>query len=608
MTSHRRNRSQLLLGCGSVTLALALATAPTTGRTQAINASEKVVSGTAFRVSTGAGTEEIEVETQTAIIDWTPFQDQTGNALDFLPRSDQHDLQRQSWLRTGAEAGIVNGEIIPSANYEVSGRTVDGGSISDGIDAVFDGNSELINAADSIFVNNFTATSSLLAIANADVEMTAVEASSSVDGDLLVAGRAVSGLVASAGGAFDISDHVLVSARDYGRTGVELFPGEADAAGGAAFIDVTDGGSLSIAGDVLVSADAVAGTDSVMATCGSAAGGSAIVGVTGGALTIGGDATVGAAAFGSVNANQSAARDVQGGEARVFAEQGGTIQFDGDLALWVAATGTDAAVNAVSRAADVFGGVAGIDLFSGGSIKVDAALSLYADTSAGLSNTSDVGAAADAGDASIFIENDETLDLRGSVLLRANAIGGANLLGRGGNGSGGAARAFVRNEGTLLVGEADDRIYAARGLAAYDGALELGVTSLAQDSVVSGEVDIPLTQTTDALQFARQQAESISADQALVEAYRRANSGEFAEAAQFFGASAEKLSGTGEVEARLNEALLQSNLGNFMEARRGFARTRMQVTDEPVLARLQRNYEAIDALNQGAGRAVATAC
>lgn len=150
----------------------------------------------------------------------------------------------------------------------------------------------------------------------------------------------------------------------------------------------------------------------------------------------------------------------------------------------------------------------------------------------------------------------------------------------------------------LLVGEVGNRTYAATGLSAYSSALELGVASLATDQVVPGTVDIPLTQTTDSLDFVRQQAESITADQALVEAYRRANAGEFAEAAEFFAASAETLSGNSEVEARLNEGLLQSNLGNFAEAQRRFGQTRPGARANPVLARLQRNYEAIDALNQ----------
>jgi len=156
---------------------------------------------------------------------------------------------------------------------------------------------------------------------------------------------------------------------------------------------------------------------------------------------------------------------------------------------------------------------------------------------------------------------------------------------------------IIRTE--VLVGEAGGRTYAASGLSAYDKALELGLASLATDAPVPGNVDIPLTQTTDAIAFARQQAEAIAADQALVEAYRRSNSGEFAEAAEFFAASAATLSGNSGVEARLNTGLQQSNLGNYAEAARLFAQNRSATVADPVLARLLRNYEAIDALNQG---------
>lgn len=160
---------------------------------------------------------------------------------------------------------------------------------------------------------------------------------------------------------------------------------------------------------------------------------------------------------------------------------------------------------------------------------------------------------------------------------------------------------IIRTE--LLLGEANGRTYAASGLSAYDKALEIGLASLATDRMVAGNVDIPLTQTTDALAFARQQAEAIAADQALVEAYRRSNSGLFAEAAEFFAASAATLSGTSAIEASLNEAVLQSNLGNYAEAMRLFDRARPNIGADPVLARLLRNYEAIDALNQGRSKA-----
>lgn len=150
----------------------------------------------------------------------------------------------------------------------------------------------------------------------------------------------------------------------------------------------------------------------------------------------------------------------------------------------------------------------------------------------------------------------------------------------------------------VLIGSRGGRIYAATGLNAYAKALELGIASLASDAIVPGVVEIPLTSATDAVAFARQQAGAIAADQALIEAYRRGNAGNFAEAAEFFAVSASALSGPGASEARLNEALQQSNLGNYTEARRLFAQSRSASAADPVLARLLRNYEAIDALNQ----------
>ncbi|MBU7579446.1 MAG: CHAT domain-containing protein [Porphyrobacter sp.] len=158
----------------------------------------------------------------------------------------------------------------------------------------------------------------------------------------------------------------------------------------------------------------------------------------------------------------------------------------------------------------------------------------------------------------------------------------------------------------LLIAERAGRTYAAAGLAAYTKALELGLASLASNAVVPGTVEIPLTSTTDAAAFARQQAEAIAADQALAEAYRRSNAGNFAEAAEFFAVSAAALAGPGAAEAQLNAALQQSNLGNFAESRRLFALVRPAGGSSPVLARLLRNYEAMDALNQRQpGRALA---
>ncbi|MEX0343114.1 MAG: CHAT domain-containing protein, partial [Erythrobacter sp.] len=170
--------------------------------------------------------------------------------------------------------------------------------------------------------------------------------------------------------------------------------------------------------------------------------------------------------------------------------------------------------------------------------------------------------------------------------------------------AGGASYSCTDNDlGTrrvLLSGAAGGRSYAGEAIAAYADAARLGVATLLEDRPVAGDVEIPLTETGDAAAFARAQARALSADAVITEAYRRSNSGDFAEAAEFFAEMATTAQGSNAVEARLNAALLQSNLGNFAEAARGFSSARGLVAGDAVLSRLLRNYEAIDALNAGA--------
>lgn len=154
-------------------------------------------------------------------------------------------------------------------------------------------------------------------------------------------------------------------------------------------------------------------------------------------------------------------------------------------------------------------------------------------------------------------------------------------------------------ERLVVSGSRGSRVFAGSALAAYSDVLRLGLTTLATDRLAEGTVEVPLTQAGDAQGFARAQAEAISAEIALDEAYRRSNSGNFAEAAEFFAVSAGTLQGPGATEAMLNEALQQSNLGNFLEAASLFAAAREAASLDPVLARLARNFQAVDALNHG---------
>jgi CHAT domain-containing protein len=191
------------------------------------------------------------------------------------------------------------------------------------------------------------------------------------------------------------------------------------------------------------------------------------------------------------------------------------------------------------------------------------------------------------------------------------ALGAARANGDCREGDLGGAPAGLADTRTLLCsagGSTVDRLavagtkggftYSASGLAVYRDALRLGLATLATNREMPGTVDVPLTQAGDRQAFARAQAEAISAEIALDEAYRRSNSGNFAEAAEFFTVSADTLTGNSATEAQLNSALQQSNLGNPAEADRLFALAANDAARDPVLARMQRNFRAIHALNQ----------
>jgi CHAT domain-containing protein len=150
-------------------------------------------------------------------------------------------------------------------------------------------------------------------------------------------------------------------------------------------------------------------------------------------------------------------------------------------------------------------------------------------------------------------------------------------------------------------------LYAAEGLGGYDSALRLGLRSLVADREVAGEIAIATTGAGDPAAFARLQAAVLDPSRALAEAYRRNNSGNYAESSEFFAAlDAGENSDAGRAEALVNEALQKSNLGRIAEADALFARAAALAGSEPVTARRLRNYRAMHLLNQGMAPAALT--
>ena len=386
-----------------------------------------------------------------------------------------------------ASAGIVNGEIILSANYNVSGRSVDGGTISDGINAVFDGTGDTSFAGD-IFIEDVDSLSSILAISTNLVQVSAINGPSFIDGNLLMVGRNTADLTASNGQTFDITGDVLVSARDFGVVGGNLdVPDDINALAGFARIEAFGGGTLNISGSALVDASAFAGADLDILQAGTASGGSATIAASAGNLNIAGDAEARANALGSTQAGVLLGAASTGGNATTFVQTGGLMTIGQGLVVEAVALGANGDPINTSTASDAFGGFAGLQNFGGG-ITIGSDVIVDSSAFAGFSNSTGPGGLADAGDTSLFIDGAHSIDIGGAVTLDSSAIGGDNASGAGGDALGGAARAFIINGGTLTIGGDFFSAGEAIGGDGTSGGNALG--GIAGANVIAGSIDL----------------------------------------------------------------------------------------------------------------------
>ncbi|OBV10016.1 beta strand repeat-containing protein [Erythrobacter dokdonensis] len=344
------------------------------------------------------------------------------------------------------QAGIVNGEIIISANYNVFGRTVNGGSISDGIGAVFSENSATSDIRADILIDDIVSTSSLLAIGTHATRMRAFDVSSSVDGNLLLVGREIAELDVTAG--LDITGDLLVSADAYGLVSGDLSdPADADAAAGTALVSARLGGVLNIGGEARISADAFAGADLQTLTAGTALGGTARFVSDGGTISVNGPTTISARALGADFSGVSTDADVRAGLAELLVSEQGDVTLNGQLLVTAEAFGRTLGPTIAGNA---FGGTARVRNV-GSTLSVNADVLINASAAGAEAFATGDGALADAGVAVLEVEEGGQTTVAGLLSLSANALGGNNLSGRGGNALGGVALASTRSGGALVV-------------------------------------------------------------------------------------------------------------------------------------------------------------
>ncbi len=396
-------------------------------------------------------------------------------------------------------AGVVNGEIILAANYDVFGRTVDGGSISDGINAVFDGTSSPNSQVADIFVDNFTATSSLLAITTAIARVEAFNGPSSVDGNLLVVGREEGQIIAENGHLFTIAGDALVSSRAFGVVGSSLNdPNSINAMGGLAIIEALNGAEIDIGGSALVTADAQAGAETVILQAGTAEAGEASVIAMGGTVRISGNAEVSAQAMGTSQPGILFGADIRGGRADILASTGGDVTINGNVITNADAIATDSDLINPSTGSNAFGGNTLIGVEDNSNINIEGTVNMSANARAGSSSESAQAAVADAGDATISVAGPGGVLLGDVTTLSADAIGANNNsgIGLGGIALGGIAGATVVGGGSITF--LSDLIASATAIGGDGNGGGNGIGGISGALADSGIIDIQGAASADA--------------------------------------------------------------------------------------------------------------
>ncbi|MFO6430433.1 MBG domain-containing protein [Erythrobacter sp. W302b] len=358
---------------------------------------------------------------------------------------------------------IVNGEIILSANYNVSGRDVDGNTISNGIAATFNGNAALSDVRADIFIDDFLASSSVLAIGTHRVQATSFDIASSVAGNLLLVGRENAELIAQNGQGFTVTGDVLVDARDYGESGAILTSLDAiNAQGGSSLILAGVGSDVTISGSALVTADALGGFDAGNLTAGSAIAGSALVSAAGGTIRIQRDATIKARGLGTPTAGAGVGAEARGGLAQLAATQGGSVDVTQKLNLFAEAIAAEGSLVGPSTVSNAYGGQALMTVAAGGgTLTIGGDVEANANARGGSSNSAGAGSIGDAGTAAATINGPGLITITGRMQLDAQGFGGANGSGIGGVGLGGRASATTFTGGTIAIGGTIDASFRA---------------------------------------------------------------------------------------------------------------------------------------------------
>ena len=277
-------------------------------------------------------------------------------------------------------ATVAGGEIILAANYDVRGRTVDGGT-ANGADSIFDGRGAIPFETGDIILDGVNATSNVTALSTHQTIIGTQLGSSTFAGDLVAVGRSEAILNAGIGGSVSVGGELYLSANNFGSDFNSI---PAPVTGGFAGILSEIDGQVIIGGRSTVTAAGYAEVDFSGTFLGQATGGQAQVLADGGTISLGGNIAVLAQGRpldqGGV---YDFAETYQGGLAEFRATNSGFISLDGGLDIFAGGFSPNLTGVNASIPGDSTGGTVLIEALTDSGIDITNGF-IFADASGGV--------------------------------------------------------------------------------------------------------------------------------------------------------------------------------------------------------------------------------
>lgn len=336
-------------------------------------------------------------------------------------------------------ATIDNGEIVLTANYNVSGRDVGFNTFGD---TTFEGVGALsqIDASISIVDANFASDSLIISSGTANVSAQA--ANSTIDGDITIYSQNNTGVIASGGNNLLVTGDLVAAGYKRGElAATSAIPGQIDGIGTNAVVQAQSGSTITIQGDARVDASGLGGFATSENLSGSAFGGFALLSADGGAVDVVGDVLVAAIGSAFNLPTASSGGETGGGLALIEAANGGLMNIDGGLNASASAFSPNLPDQTVTTpiVGNAFAGQAFVQTTFGSTTTIGGNIQLSS-TAGGAStaNTSATGGSATGNFAAISVNTGGDFTANGNVLISVGATagdghnGGTALAGNGG--------------------------------------------------------------------------------------------------------------------------------------------------------------------------------